>query len=71
VPTTRIWSTGTIVEVKGIEELPLAGVVTPHHRPLPSMITLKRRNHASMPTSTAFCNKIGNKPAGWRSMKLK
>jgi hypothetical protein len=32
-----------LVEVEGIEELPLAGVVTPHHRPLPSMITLSGR----------------------------
>jgi hypothetical protein len=42
--------------------------VLPHHRPPPSMITLERRNHASQPTSTDFCNKIGprRKPLRWR-----
>ena len=47
-----------LVEVERIEELPLARVAPPHHRPSPSMITLMRRNHASRPTSTEFCNKI-------------
>lgn len=51
------------LKVEGIEVLPLAGLVTPHYRLLPSMITLKRRNHASQKASTELCNQIGHNVA--------
>ena len=48
-----------LVEVKLIEQVPLALTAPTHHHPLPSPIARGNKNHARHRPSTDFCNTIG------------
>jgi len=48
------------VEVKLIEQVPLARATLTHHHPLLLPTALANRNHTSPLPSTDFCNTIGH-----------
>src|ERR1700753_3043525 len=50
-----------VAEMKLVEQLTLVTLQTAHHGSTSSRFTSIQRNHASRPSSTDFCNKIGQK----------